>query len=78
MNGISIEVSTFHTNTGDFSSSNSQVTELVDVGNGDVSDNKTLHHTGSNPVLTTGFNSGLTYSECSKVETKITKQYMST
>ena len=31
----------------------SQVAELVDAGNGGVSDNKTLHYTGSNPVLTT-------------------------
>ena len=26
---------------------------MVDAGNGGVSDNKTLHYTGSNPVLTT-------------------------
>ena len=26
---------------------------MVDAGNGGVSDNKTLHHTVSNPVLTT-------------------------
>ena len=28
---------------------------MVDAGNGGVSDNKTLHYTGSNPVLTTCF-----------------------
>ncbi len=43
---------------------------MVDAGNGDVSDYKTLHHTGSNPVLTTlqRFNNSLTQGRYQLVE----------